>query len=107
MQIEELNKFAALFDIYGNLLSKTQHELMSEFLNFNLSETELAESAGSSRQSVHDAITKAKKQLLVFEEKCGVLKSRFEAKEQLLKLKTLLGKNEVAEKSIEHIIDNI
>ena len=43
-------------------ISKKQYELMSEFLNFNLSETELAESLGGSRQSVHDAITKAKKQ---------------------------------------------
>ncbi len=107
MQIEELNKFAALFDIYGKLLSKTQHELMSEFLNFNLSETELAESAGSSRQSVHDAITKAKKQLLVFEEKCGVLKSKFEAKEQLLKLRNLINDNLDVQKRLDDIIDNI
>ena len=106
MQIEELNMFAALFDIYGKLLSKTQYELFSEFLNFNLSESELAESVGSTRQSVHDAITKAKKQLLSFEDSCGVLKSRDIAKEKLLKIKTQSTDEKVI-KLIDDVIDTL
>ena len=106
MQIEELNKFAALFDIYGKLLSKTQYKLFSEFLNFNLSESELAESFGSTRQSVHDAITKAKKQLLFFEEKCGVYNTESIAKEKLLKLKTQLNDiNLIA--LVDNVIDTL
>ncbi len=102
MQIEELNNFVAIFDIYGKLLSKKQFELFSEFINFNLSETELAESTGATRQSVHDAITKAKKQLLDFEQKCKVAKNKQETKIRLEKLK-----NQVLETQTKQAIDEI
>ena len=107
MQIEELVGFAELFDIYGKLLSKKQYELMSEFLNFNLSETELAESLGGSRQSVHDAISKAKKQLLEFENACGILKNSRESKEKLTNLKLVLKENDKAQRLIDDIIENL
>ena len=107
MQIEELNNFIVLFDIYGKLLSKKQFELMNEFLNFNISETELAEMFGGSRQSVHDAISKAKKQLLEFETSCGVLKSRQQTQQKLQNLKAILTKDTEAYVLIEDIIDNL
>ena len=106
MQIEELVGFAELFDIYGKLLSKIQYELMSEFLNFNISESELAKDFGGSRQSVHDAITKAKKQLLEFEQKCGVLKNYRTTKEKLSKLRLVSNEKESL-KLIDDIIDNL
>ena len=107
MQIEELNGYVALFDIYGKLLSKKQFELMSEFLNFNLSETELAETLGGSRQSVHDAISKAKKQLVDFENKCQILKSINESKKKLVELKTAFNENDKAQSLIDDIIENL
>ena len=106
MQIEELNNFVALFDIYGKLLSNKQFQLMEEFLNFNLSETELAESTNSSRQAVHDAITKAKKQLLEFEEKCKVFEDRKKLVKKLNDLKTNL-KSESEKQIINDILENI
>ena len=106
MQIEELNTFVALFDIYGKLLSQKQHDLLEEFLNFNLSESELAESTNSSRQAVHDAITKAKKQLLEFEEKCKVFEERNKLKIKLNDLKNTLT-NESEKQIVEDIIENI
>lgn len=111
MQIEELNSFVMLFDTYGKLLSNKQFEVMEKFLNLDLSETELAEFSGESRQSVHDAIAKAKKQLLTFEEKCGVLKSKTETKQQLQEVlaflaKENLGNNQIVAK-ISDIIENL
>lgn len=93
MQIEELNNFTKLFDVYGKLLSKKQHDVMDKFLNLDLGETELAELQGESRQSVHDAISKAKKQLLDFEEKCGVVKNNQICKNNLEKVKVFLSQN--------------
>ena len=61
MQIEEFCEYAVLFDIYGKLLSNKQYEVMDKFLNLDLGESELAELLGESRQSVHDAVAKAKK----------------------------------------------
>lgn len=105
MQIEELNLFVSLFDIYGNLLSKTQNTLFSEYLNFNLSESELAESTGSTRQSVHDAISKAKKQLLDFEEKCGIFKSKTQTRDKLENLKLSLSDDQKLR--VDDIINNL
>ena len=83
MQIEELNKFTLLFDCYGKLLSDKQYEVMDKFLNLDISESEMAELENGSRQAIHDAITKAKKQLLDFESKCGFIKQKYELLEEL------------------------
>ena len=107
MQIEELVEFAELFDVYGKLLSKKQYEIMSEYLNFNLGESELAEMFGGTRQSVHDAITKAKKQLLDFEDKCHILKGVSQTKQKLIKLKKITKDNIEAQNLINDIADNL
>ena len=107
MQIEELVNFSELFDIYGKLLSNKQYELLSEFLNYNLGESEIAEGVGASRQAVHDAITKAKKQLLDFEKKCGVLKNKRLTKSKLENLKEILSGNDEATNLIDNLIDNL
>lgn len=78
MQIDERTKFMKLFDEYGKLLSDKQYEVMDKFLNLDIGESEMAELENSSRQSVHDAISKAKKQLLEMEEKCGFVRFKQE-----------------------------
>ena len=65
MQIEERNVLTKLFDIYGNLLSNKQFEVFDKYLNYDIGESELGELYGESRQSIHDAIAKAKKQLFI------------------------------------------
>ena len=107
MQIEELNNYTKLFDTYGLLLSKKQYELMDKFLNLDLSESELAEFENSSRQSVHDAITKAKKQLLDFEQKCGVVEKQTNAIKKIEEIKALLSKEENNIEQIKKLIDDI
>ena len=76
MQIDELTKFTMLFDQYGKLLSDKQYEVMDKYLNLDISESEMAELENGSRQAIHDAITKAKKQLLEFESKCGFVEQK-------------------------------
>ena len=107
MQIEELNVFTRLFDVYGKLLSKKQFEVMDKFLNLDLGESELAEMQGESRQSVHDAISKAKKQLLEFEEKCGIIKLVDNIKDKLISAKAFLQDSANANEIIDDIINSI
>lgn len=105
MQIEELNNYTKLFDIYGKLLSKKQYEVMDKFLNLDLAETELAELQGESRQSIHDAISKAKKQLTDFEEKCGVAKNHDKVKQNLENVKLFLSKSNESKSQVVDLID--
>lgn len=109
MQIEELNNYTKLFDVYGKLLSKKQYEVMDKFLNLDLSETELAELQGESRQSVHDAISKAKKQLVEYENKCGVVKLRDDSINKLNEVKALLRSADIkqAKTLLDDLLNNL
>ena len=107
MQIEELNVYTKLFDVYGKLLSKKQFEVMDKFLNLDLGESELAQIQGESRQSVHDAISKAKKQLLEFEEKCGIITSYNNIKNKLTEVQAFLTDSAKANEIIDDIVNSI
>lgn len=91
MQIDERTKLTMLFDEYGKLLSDKQFEVMDKFLNLDISESEMAELENGSRQAIHDAIKKAKKQLLDFEERCGFVGFKQELLNDLLKLSKKLN----------------
>ncbi len=102
MQIDELTKFTFLFDEYGKLLSGKQYEVMYKYLNLDISESEMAELENGSRQAIHDAISKAKKQLLDMEEKCGFVRFKQELKSDLRLLESNL--NSDAKQKLEKII---
>ncbi|MBQ8451389.1 MAG: DNA-binding protein [Clostridia bacterium] len=106
MQIDERNYLSQLFDTYGKLLSSKQFEVMDTFLNYDLGESEIAESTNGSRQSVHDAFNKAKNQLFEFEKKCGFLNEQEVQKNKLIEAKSLLknGKTDAAVKILDEII---
>lgn len=109
MQIEEYLNYTLLFDTYGKLLSNKQKDVMDKFLNLNLSESELASFTGESRQSVHDAVAKAKKQLEKFEEELHVVENMQNSKTELEKAVAFLNKNQInnAKEIIEKVINNL
>ena len=106
MEIKEHTSFVVLFDTYGKLLSNKQHAVMDKYLNLDLSESELAELDSESRQSIHDAITKAKKQLLEFEDKCKVVSRNSELKNELETLKKFI-KNGKSSDYLIQVVDDI
>ena len=61
--------FLRLWDIYNPLLTETQREVTDLYFNCDLSLAEIAEQKGCSRQSISDALTKARRQLEEYEEK--------------------------------------
>lgn len=101
MNIGDEIYYNELFAEYSELLSPAQKEIFDMYSGMDLSLGEIAEIKGISRQSVSDAVTKAKKQLLVFEEKLGILSK----KKAVLKLvEGLNGENEKIKKEIEKIL---
>ena len=83
--------------------------VMDKFLNYNLSESELAELESGSRQSVHDAISKAKKQLLEFEALCGIVKLKDDCSNKLNDAKAFLtnNKSQDAVGLIDDVLNNL
>lgn len=105
MQIDERKKYLKLFDVYGKLLSVKQFDVMDKVLNLDLGESELAELDGESRQGIHDAIIKAKKQLVTFEEKCKIVEINAKIAENLCILRQKIENQKIEESKI--MIDDI
>lgn len=62
-----------LLDQYGELLTEKQRNCFDLYCNQDLTLAEIAELLGTSRQGVHDAVTRAEAQLMRYEEVTGSL----------------------------------
>ena len=76
MKIGDEIYYNELFAEYSELLSPAQKEIFDMYFCMDLSLGEIAEIKEISRQSVSDAVRKAKKQLLSFEEKLGLCRKK-------------------------------
>ena len=56
MNITQQFNSSMLFEFYGNLLTDKQKNMLTDFLDNNLSLTEIAESYGVTRQAANDLI---------------------------------------------------
>ena len=74
-------EFTEYYVTYGALLTDRQKKLVEGYYLYDLSLSELAEEFGGSRQSVYDAIKKARVILSQYEEKLKIceLRSKFSA----------------------------
>ena len=67
-----------LLDFYGPLLTPHRQELMRLYCEEDLSLQEIADQLDITRQGVFDAVNKARRQLVDYEEKLGLVK-RYQA----------------------------
>ena len=74
MSLEKNLKLAKLFDIYGGLLSRNQQDVYSDYLNNDLTLSEVAENREITRQAVKDVVLKVEQKLVGFENKLGLSK---------------------------------
>ena len=89
-QVEKKLRSAVLFSFYGELLSPNQREMARMYFEEDLSLSEIAAQMDVSRQGVHDAVTRATRELISFEETLG-LYARFQrTEEHLRECQTLL-----------------
>ena len=72
-----------LFDFFGDLLTKKQQEFYDLYHNEDLTLSEIAESAGISKQGVYDIITRAEKTLVEIEQKTGIIQKWQETRAEL------------------------
>jgi predicted DNA-binding protein YlxM (UPF0122 family) len=84
MSVDKLQK-TMLFDFYGDLLTNKQREYYDLYHNEDLSLSEIAESAGITRQGVYDIITRAEHTLMEMEEKTGIIRRFIEMQSEITK----------------------
>ncbi|MDF2675846.1 MAG: putative helix-turn-helix protein YlxM/p13 family protein [Bacillota bacterium] len=61
--------FSILYDYYGDLLKDSQSNIIDLYYNQDYSLSEIAEEISISRQGVYDALKRAEKSLMEYEEK--------------------------------------
>ena len=74
-EFDAILKYSELLDLYQNLLSETQREVLEDYYCYNLSLSEIAENRHITRSAVEDAIKKGKKKLDEYEIKLSSLKA--------------------------------
>ena len=82
-------EFAEYYDVYGALLTEHQQKLIEGYYLYDLSLSELAEEFGGTRQSVYDAIKKARVILLEYESKLNLCEKNKKLLEIINEVKTV------------------
>ena len=82
-EVNRIVRYNSLLLIYGELLSKTQKEILTDYFAFNLSISEIAESRSVSRAAVEDAIKKGQAKLDEYESALKVYEKNEKIKEIL------------------------
>ena len=98
---------ALLYDFYGELLTTHQKEVYEQFILEDLSLSEIAESAGISRQGVHDLIRRCQKALEGYEAKLHLVERFLSIKDKVGQIDGILDEWEKEKKNPEEIVNRI
>ena len=101
--LEKRIYYIELLHAYGDLLSNAQLEILTDYLDCDLSLSEIADNRGISRAAVEDAIKKRMKKLDSFEETIGYVSKKENILKNTAVLKEKFGNCEEIE-SIEEVL---
>ncbi len=73
MSIADIERYNRLLEVYGGLLSDRAREILSDYITYGLSITEIADARNVSKQSVSTTIRRALRNLEKYEDVLGVL----------------------------------
>ncbi|MBO5460970.1 MAG: DNA-binding protein [Ruminococcus sp.] len=88
--MDTILKQSLLYDFYGELLTNHQKEVYEQFVLEDLSLSEIAQSAGISRQGVHDMVRRCQKTLEGYEAKLHLVEKFLTIKEQVGQINEVL-----------------
>jgi uncharacterized protein len=107
--MEERVEISLLLDMYVELLTDKQKEIMFLYFNEDLSLSEISELTNTSRQAVHDTIKRCYKVLLDYESKLHLLEKSNESKivkNEIMYCLNLL-KQKISDKEALEAVNNI
>ena len=107
--MEKNVKLSILLEIYGNLLTKTQYQILDDYYNSDLSLSEIAQNREITRQAVRDNIKKGENKLFEYEEKLSIMQKTMKQEKkiseilsEITKIQTQFSDEQIA-RMLEHI----
>ena len=88
VNIDEKVEISALYNVYGNMLTAKQRDIVEMFYNLDMSLAEIAESYNITRQAVRDVLVRAGETLKKAEEELHVYRDVCELSEILADVKS-------------------
>jgi len=83
MELSRQVRLCTLFDVYAPLLTTKQREVLHDYLENNLSLSEVAEVSASSRQAVNDLLKRSIASLEMYEKKLAFVAKFAHLRERL------------------------
>lgn len=107
--MEKNVKVSMLCQIYGELLTEKQFNVLDDYYNNDYSLSEIAENYSITRQAVRDNIMKGEAKLFEYEEKLGIMKKTLDQEQKIDKILSELTKiqTKYSDKKIASILDNV
>ena len=102
--MEKNVKLSMLLEIYKEMLTKKQADIIDLYYNQNLSLSEIANDLSISRQAVRKSLVEAEKNLFMFEEKLKILENKIKREEKIYKIINLLDDEKII-KMIEELTE--
>ena len=98
-----------LIEIYGNLLTNKQLDILDNYYNMDLSLSEIAQNNEITRQAVRDIIKKGERKLFEFEEKLQIMKKMQKQEKQISSILSELTQIEAkfTDEQIAEILEHI
>ena len=93
MDINKNMRISLLLEIYGNLLTTKQKQILTDFYDNNMSLGEIAENTSTSRQAVNDIIKRSQKILENYESKLILLEKFNKIKSDITSIKKIVVNN--------------
>ena len=88
--MEKNIRISELCDVYGDLLTARQKEIVKSYYDYDLSLAEISENYGITRQAVRDAIIKASELLENYEKAVGALAYKTSVTDLITEVSALL-----------------
>ena len=104
--MEKIVEQGLLYDFYGSLLTGHQQEIYEKVVYENLSLNEIAESAGISKQAVHDLVRRCTLIMRGYEEKLGLVRKFLILKKKTEEIRQL-ARDERIRQLAEEILEEL
>lgn len=88
-KLKEKVELSILFDFYGELLKDHNKHIFEDYIQNDLSLSEIGEEQGISRQGVYDIVKRCTKQLKGYEDKLNLVKKFESTKKMVNQIKLL------------------